>query len=120
MAVEMDKKMKADLKTLARFVEVYCDGQHKGEPRNGIPLKDCDVDKVAGKKIELCTECSKLLTHAFVKRMSCPQDPKPMCKNCTDHCYYDKYRDQIKEVMKYSGKKLVMTGRIDYLLHLLF
>jgi hypothetical protein len=47
-------------------------------------------------------------------------DPKPACKHCPQHCYAPRYRDEIREVMRYSGRKLVMSGRVDYLVHLLF
>jgi hypothetical protein len=46
-------------------------------------------------------------------------NPKPMCKHCPSHCYAPMYRAQIRRVMKYAGIKLLMRGRVDYLLHLL-
>jgi hypothetical protein len=47
-------------------------------------------------------------------------DPKPMCKHCPSHCYRPSYRARIREVMKFSGRKMVLSGRLDFLLHLLF
>jgi len=42
-----------------------------------------------------------------------------MCKHCPEHCYAPRYRAQIREVMRYSGPRLVLRGRLDYLWHLL-
>ena len=64
---------------------------------------------------QLCPACRKLLAHAFVQRSHCPLDPKPACKKCPTHCYAPKYRAQIREVMKYSGRRLGLRGRLDYL-----
>ena len=74
---------------------------------------------IHGKPLHLCAACTKLLSHSFVKRRSCPLDPKPACKRCPTHCYAPFYRAQIREVMKVSGRKFVLRGRLDYLLHLL-
>ncbi len=115
-----DPKIIGDLKTLVRFIEVYCDGLHDASDRQAVDLKTHDIQALAGRSVELCPDCTKLLTHALVKRSVCPMDPKPQCKHCPNHCYHPTYRKQIQEVMKYSGRKLVMRGRVDYLLHLLF
>ena len=116
----LDKALRRDLKTLAMFIHIYCKYKHSGLVRAPVQLKTHDVRAVAGRSIVCCDECRKLLAHAFTKRSHCPMDPKPMCKHCPSHCYAPHYRDQIRQVMKYSGKKLLFSGRLDYLYHLLF
>lgn len=116
----MDKELKRDLATLARFVEVFCTHRHPDAPKTPALLKGHDVEAIAGRPVPLCRDCTRLLTHAFVKRSTCPLDPKPACKQCPEHCYHPDYRQRIREVMKYSGRKLVLSGRLDYLYHLLF
>ena len=109
-----------DLKTLALFIDLYCRYKHADCPRDAVDLRTHNVSAIAGKSIVLCPECTKLLTHAFVKRSHCPMHPKPMCKHCPSHCYHPSYRAQIREVMKFSGRKMLLSGRLDYLFHLLF
>jgi len=116
----MDKKLKRDLKTLARFIEIYCRHRHTESSKSTFALKGYDLKTIAGKEPQLCETCRKLLAHALVKRSRCPLNPKPACKHCPSHCYQPLYRQQIREVMKYSGRKLVLSGRLDYLFHLLF
>jgi hypothetical protein len=120
MAESEDPSVQRDLKTLIRFIEVYCHGHHDGRPRQAAPMRGCDVAAIAGAAVELCPDCRKLLMHALVKRIHCPMDPKPACKHCPNHCYHPDYRSKIREVMAYSGRRLVLKGRLDYLLHLLF
>jgi len=117
--MQLDLKTLGDMKTLARFVDVYCRAHHADAVQSPVRLKGFDLDAIAGKPLALCPQCSKLLSHAFVKRSVCPMDPKPACKHCPNHCYHPTYRRQIREVMKDSGRRLVLHGRLDYLLHLL-
>jgi hypothetical protein len=115
-----DKAIRKDLRVLARFIDLYCRNRHREDERDAVEMKGFDVAGIAGRDVTLCRTCQKLLAHAFVKRSNCPMTPKPACKNCPEHCYHPDYRRQIREVMKYSGRKLVLSGRLDYLFHLLF
>jgi hypothetical protein len=116
----LDPELRRDLKTLALFISIYCCYRHQGEPRAVATLRTHDVSDIAGRDIELCSQCQKLLAHAFVKRSHCPMNPKPQCKHCPSHCYHPTYRAQIREVMRFSGRKMLLAGRLDYLFHLLF
>ena len=114
------RDLRKDLKTLALFIQIYCRQQHCAADKKAVSLLTHDVRGIVGRDVILCADCTRLLTHAFVKRAHCPFNPKPMCKHCADHCYHPSYRAQIREVMKYSGRHMVLHGRLDYLWHLLF
>ncbi len=116
----LDREVKSDLKVLANFIDIYCKSRHSDRIQEPVSLKGHEVGDLAGRPVELCGECAKLIMHAFVKRTNCPLSPKPACKHCPDHCYHPSYREAIQQVMRYSGRKLVLSGRIDYLFHLLF
>jgi hypothetical protein len=113
-------ELEKDLKTLALFISLYCRYRHQDQARAEMVLKTYDVRAIAGRDVVLCAQCQKLLAHAFTKRSHCPMDPKPACKHCPQHCYHPTYRAQIREVMKFSGRKMLLAGRLDYLFHLLF
>lgn len=112
--------VRRDLKTLIEFIDLYCHDHHEASGCEVVALPSFDVKALAGRPIVLCPDCTKLLSHALVKRSTCPMDPKPQCKHCPRHCYHPLYRGQIREVMKHSGRKLVLRGRLHYLLHLLW
>jgi hypothetical protein len=118
--VEDCSELYSDLRTLACFINVYCRHKHSDAPKAKSELKTHDVTLIAGEEVMLCPECQRLLAHAFTKRSHCPMDPKTACKHCPNHCYHPSYRAQIREVMKFSGRKLLLSGRLDYLYHLLF
>jgi len=114
-----ERKATRDLRTLASFIQMYCDGKHRALDRTAPRLKTHDVKGVAARPLSLCRDCQKLLAHAVVMRTHCDLDPKPSCKKCAEHCYAPKYRDQIRKVMRYSGKRLLLQGRLGYIWHLL-
>lgn len=109
-----------DLVVLGRFIQVNCDGNHRHKPRQPADLKFCRVDELLGQSPLLCEDCEKLMAHSFFKRLHCPMDPKPACKHCPNHCYQAKYRQEIREVMRYSGWTLIKRGRLDLLWHMVF
>ena len=97
----VDKREK-DRLILEEFVHIYCRGKHKTP------------------KGKLCADCQDLLTYARTRLERCPQNPKPACKHCAIHCYKPIYREKIREVMRYSGKWMILHGRLDLLWHYLF
>jgi hypothetical protein len=113
-------RLRRDLKTVATFIELYCQCNHSTAVRDPVTLRTHDLNAITGRSISLCGDCTKLLTHAFVKRSHCVMNPKPACKHCPVQCYHPKYKAAISEVMRFSGRKMVLGGRLDYLIHLLF
>lgn len=114
------RKLDRDLRVLATFIRIYCDGHHADQPREPVPGPIWQLTGVRRPPERVCPACTKLLGHAAVKRRACSLDPKPMCKHCPQHCYGPTYREQVRQVMRYSGRQLVLSGRLDYLWHLLF
>jgi hypothetical protein len=100
--MEESKKLGKDLKVLESFIGTYCRGKHRGSSG------------------ELCSECAELLAYALAKRRRCLLDPKPSCKHCPIHCYAKAQRAKIREVMAYSGRHLLLRGRLDLLWHHFF
>jgi hypothetical protein len=106
---------KKDLKILISFVRVYCGAKHEAEARVDVGLKE-----ISGRETLLCRECAEVLEHALEKRRICPLKPKPSCRNCHIHCYGKDYRARIREIMAFSGRRMILRGRLDYLRHYLF
>ena len=68
----------------------------------------------------LCTDCRELLVYAIARRRACPLDPKPACKDCPIHCYKPERRAEIRKIMRFSGRHLILRGRLDLLWHYFF
>jgi len=113
---QISEREKADIKTLMKFVGIFCHENHN-EEKVAFSFKLLDLKEITKKEIALCPDCSRLLAYGLTMRLKCPHDPKPMCKKCETQCYHGEYRAKIREVMKFSGMYLVKHGRLDMLYH---
>ena len=114
---ELTARERKDLKVLARFTAVYCRTHHAGAKAPALAVAalvpGCERDR-------LCPECADFLAYAVARRIKCPLDPKPTCKHCRIHCYRPGHREKVREIMRFSGRYLILHGRIDLLWHYFF
>ena len=114
-----DKKEIKDFRVLAQFTAVFCHVHHEG-PRSPLPASDLTEQGLDLSRDPLCERCRDFLAYAIERRQRCPLDPKPSCKHCDIHCYRAGHREQVREIMRFSGKHLMLRGRIDLLWHYFF
>ena len=108
-------QQKKDIRLIGKFVAVYCGGKHATGEKTPVNLPD----DVAVHK--LCPECTAFIEYAVAKRLKCPLGAeKPSCKHCRIHCYDSARREKVRQIMAYSGRKLLLRGRFDYLWHYFF
>jgi uncharacterized paraquat-inducible protein A len=105
-----------DIKVLVKFIQLYCAAHHDNQEQAALPT---EIEEMFKSGVALCPECSAILEHGLLKRSRCPLDPKPSCKRCHIHCYSREYREKIRNIMAYSGKRMILRGRLDYLWHYL-
>lgn len=108
-----------DLKVLGLFTAVYCRRHHGGE-KSGLTAGELDAGKLGLGKYRYCPECQEFLAYAIQRRLRCPLDPKPSCKECPVHCYRPGHRERVREIMRFSGMYLIKRGRLDLLWHYFF
>ncbi|MBP8650938.1 MAG: nitrous oxide-stimulated promoter family protein [Bacteriovoracaceae bacterium] len=88
-------------RTLRIMLEIYCRGNH-------------------GKGSDLCERCSALEAYALRRLDACPfGEEKPACSHCPVHCYKADMREQIRDVMKYAGPRMLARHPVLSLLHML-
>ncbi len=97
---EANARILREYDTLENMVAIYCAGNHGGDG--------------------LCPECGDLLSYASLRLSLCPHaEKKPTCSKCTTHCYAPIRRQQIKEVMRYSGPRMLLLHPVQALKHML-
>lgn len=103
MSTELaSRRRRREAKTLTAMVGLYCHGHHG---------TDCS---------HLCTECQSLLDYAITRLTRCPYGAlKPTCADCPIHCYKPQQRQQIRNVMRYAGPRMLLRHPILAVLHLL-
>ncbi len=120
MADNGNEKIKKDIEVIGEFIAIFCEGNHPGAEREPVTLRGKLADYGSGLDLSLCSGCSRLFLHGASKRIICPCDPKPSCKKCETHCYGEGYRERIREVMRYSGMRLIKKGRVGLIKKYLF
>lgn len=93
-----DGRLIDDASIVTAMIKIYCKGNHGTE--------------------ELCDECLELAEYAELRVKNCKfGDKKPVCGKCTVHCYKQEMREKIREVMRYSGPKMVYKHPVMLLKH---
>lgn len=112
----LTKEQIKDVSILAEFISHYCHAEHSIDSADGYMIPE-HLQKKGKQAVVICSDCGRLLEHGITKRRCCPLNPKPTCRKCHIHCYTPEYRDKIRKIMAFSGRKLIMRGRLDYLWH---
>lgn len=87
--------------TVRLMVEIYCQG-HKHTDKG------------------LCEKCSALLDYAYLRLDHCKfGEKKPTCKKCPIHCYKPAMKEQMREVMRYAGPRMMWHHPIIAIRHLI-
>lgn len=67
----------------------------------------------------LCPQCQALLDYAHQRLERCRfGEDKPSCTRCPVHCYKPAMREQIRQVMRYSGPRMLLHDPIMAIRHL--
>ncbi len=81
--------MQREKRTVEAMVQIYCRELHGGDGA-------------------LCPDCQALLDYAVARIDRCPYGAdKPVCAQCTIHCYRRPMREQIRQVMRYAGPRML-------------
>ncbi|RKT46391.1 nitrous oxide-stimulated promoter family protein [Thiocapsa rosea] len=95
------RRIAREKKTITAMMAIYCRDHHPG-PKG------------------LCVECVSLLDYAHRRLDTCPfQEEKPACNLCEVHCYSALMRERVREVMRYSGPRMLWPHPILSLGHIL-
>lgn len=66
----------------------------------------------------LCESCAALETYAVERSDKCPfMETKTFCSNCKVHCYKPVMREKIREVMRFSGPRMIFHHPIVAIRH---
>jgi hypothetical protein len=87
-----------ELETIEAMTRIYC-ADHHGAPHP-------------------CAECQALMTYASKRLAVCTYgEDKPVCAKCQIHCYGKAMREKVREVMRYSGPRMILRHPWLALMH---
>ena len=94
-------KIQKETEVVTLMIGLYCKRKHHGSGG-------------------LCAVCSELLEYVKLRRSKCPWgDNKPFCSNCRIHCYQPQMRQRIKDVMRFSGPRMLLYHPVIAIRHLM-
>lgn len=94
-------RIEKEKKTINTMINIYCSKKH------------------GHKKGELCSECGELLDYANKRLDFCKfGEEKKFCSKCPIHCYKKDMKIKIKDVMKFSGPRLLLHQPMEVIKHI--
>lgn len=94
-------KIQQEKATVRAMIYLYCFKQHHSQHH------------------QLCEECNDLLQYAMQRLTMCRfGEEKTTCERCPKHCYRKDYKLKIKQVMRFSGPRMLIYHPTMALRHL--
>ena len=98
---ERHPRIRRELRTIAAMINIYCQAHHHSA---AVP----------------CEDCRRLLDYADRRLDTCPfHADKPVCNKCTVHCYSKSMRERVRQVMRFSGPRMIFRHPWLTLRHLI-
>lgn len=97
----LGKRIKREQACVEAMIKLFCLNKH-------------------GSRAALCDDCQELLDYAVIRLRHCKfGEAKPVCADCSIHCYHPLLRSRIIEVMRYSGPRMIFKHPKLAVLHFL-
>lgn len=97
--MEVKTKRQREKETVSLMIRIYCRAHHGGK--------------------QLCPQCAQLEAYACQRSDRCPfMETKTFCSNCAVHCYRSEMRERIREVMRFSGPRMIFYHPVMAIRHL--
>jgi len=100
MNFHQNKRIEIERKTVQVMIQIFCSENHKEK--------------------NLCRYCNELSVYAIKKLDQCIYgNSKPSCKVCPVHCFSKDKSEEIKQVMRYAGPKMIFRQPVLTFKHII-
>ena len=98
--MDVQTKREREKEVVSLMISLYCREKHGGKT--------------------LCPECARLDAYARLRSDKCPfMETKTFCSNCKVHCYKPDMREKIREVMRFSGPRMIFHHPVMAIRHVI-
>ena len=98
--MDVSSKREREKKVVSQMIALYCRKNHPGSA--------------------LCPECAALDAYARQRSDRCPfMETKTFCSNCRVHCYQPEMREKIRQVMRFSGPRMLLYHPVLAIRHVI-
>jgi hypothetical protein len=110
------RRLAREEKTIAAMIALYCRDHHASVRELHGELAGASAGRGGD---GLCPECKDLLAYARLRLEKCRYGAeKPTCAHCETHCYKPAMRARVREVMRYSGPRMLKLHPVLAVAHL--
>lgn len=96
-----DNQLQQEKLTVEAMIRLYCHHHHRNLS------KDC------------CDDCLSLIEYSWKRVDNCRSRKKAVCAKCRIRCYQPEMRLKIKQVMRYSGPRMLLYHPVSAIKHLM-
>ncbi len=97
--MQLSEKRQQEKEIIRFMIALYCKKKHKQN---------------------MCSECQNLYEYARKRIDVCPfMETKTFCSSCKVHCYGKEQREKIREVMRFSGPRMIFYHPIMAIRHMM-
>ena len=111
--IDLARKRAEEAEMVSQMIALWCRAHHDAAPddlANTVRLGRHDI--------RLCPSCAELRDYAIARIKRCPHmDTKTFCSACPTHCYKPQMRERIREVMRWSGPRMLRYRPIPAIKH---
>lgn len=101
MSVDIEAKRQREKAMVNEMIALYCRKNH-------------------GTRGGLCPDCAALAAYARQRSDRCPfMATKTFCSNCKVHCYKPEMREKIRDVMRFSGPRMLFVHPVAAIRHVM-
>ncbi len=102
MILTKKNRLAREARTIRLMIALYCRKNHSPSPGG------------------LCPDCQELTDYAMQRIQRCPfKADKPTCARCTVHCYKPAMRQQVRQVMRFAGPRMLLYHPYLAIAHLM-
>lgn len=99
---QLKDKREREKRVVGLMIRLYCNGNHETQGKN------------------ICSDCKELLAYTIARTDRCPHmETKTFCSNCTTSCYNPLMKEKIREVMRWSGPRMIFHHPVLALRHVI-
>lgn len=95
-----DYKREQEKRVVTQMIRLFCKKRHH--------------------QADLCPDCQAVLSYALARSDRCPfMEHKTFCSNCKVHCYRPEMREKIREIMRFSGPRMLLCHPVLAVSHMI-
>ena len=114
---ELAAKRADEARMVSQMIALRCRGHHASSTTTDDEARTPRV-RLGLRTVKLCPACTELMAYATARIEACPHmGTKTFCSACPTHCYRPAMREQIREVMRWSGPRMILYRPVAAIKH---